>query len=119
MCRPTWYALALFACIVLLPAASPGAMLPIQVRACGTVTRLLPDGFTIALDRARTGHPVETFHDSQNVPIVVNEKARLSFSNNMRATLAPGLEAQNITIIGRITSQGVARTRSASFVLVR
>jgi hypothetical protein len=248
MCRPPWYALALFACIVLLPAASPGAMLPIQVRAFGTVTRLLPGGFTIALDRARTDHsivwakdpitvtrsdrtrivaqnprddatvrvgaqvevtgdvwngnatliaaglvrilaavapapsgtdtragftfddmrvqavqkdgapgitrvktgtkfypsayitiphaqgetyfvtfsvkfegkpPVEAFHDSQKVPIVVNEKARLSFSNNMRATLAPGLEAQNITIIGRITSQGVTRTRSASFVLVR
>jgi hypothetical protein len=248
MCRPTWYALALFACIVLLPAASPGAMLPVQVRAVGTVTRLLPDGFTIVLDRARTDHsivwakdritvtrsdrtrivaqnprgeatvrvglqvevtgearngnatlitadlvrilaaaapapsavdtaarftfddmrvqavprdgapgvtrvktgtkfypfayitiphahgetyfatfsvqfersrPTEAFHDSQKVPVIVNEKAGLSFSNGMRATLAPGLDAQNVTIIGRITSQGVTLTRSASFVLVR
>jgi hypothetical protein len=248
MCRPTWYALALFACIVLLPAASPGAMLPTQARAVGTVARVLPNGFTIVLDRERTDHsivwakdpitvtrsdktrivaqnprdeatvrvgaqvevtgeswngngalitaelvrilaaaapassstdtatgftfdemrvqavqkdgapgvtrvksgtkfypfayvtiphahgetyfatfsvqfegkpPTEAFHDSQKVPIIVNEKAVLSFSNAMRAKLAAGAEMQNITIIGRITSQGVTRTRSASFVLVR
>jgi hypothetical protein len=253
MCRPTWYALALFACIVLLPAASPGATLPMtQVRAVGTVTRVLPDGFTIVLDRARSDHsvvwakdpitvtrsgrtrlvaqsprdgatvrvgavvevtgeswngngaaiaadlvrilaaaapapapaprgmdaaagftfddmrvqsvqrdgapgvtrvktgtkfypfayvtiphahgetyfvtfsvqfegkpPIEAYHDSQRVPVIVNETARLSFSNGMRAKLAAGLEAQNITILGRITSQDATRTRSASFVLVR
>src|ERR1700680_4059609 len=72
MCRPTWYALALFACIVLLPAASPGAMLPIQVRAFGTVTRLLPDGFTIALDRARTDHSIVWAKD----PITVTRSDR-------------------------------------------
>jgi hypothetical protein len=252
MCLPTRYALALFACIVLLPAASPAAMLPTEVRAVGTVTRILPNGFTIVLDRARTDHsivwakdpitvtrsdktrivaqnprdeatvrvggqvevtgeswngngaqitadlvrilavaapapapppsgtdsaagftfddmrvqavqrdgapgvtrvktgtkfypfayitiphahgetyfatfsvqfegnrPIEAFHDSQKVPVIVNDKAGLSFSNAMRAKLAAGSEMQNITIIGRITSQGVTRTRSASFVLVR
>jgi hypothetical protein len=250
MCRPAWYALVLFACIVLLPAASPGAILPIEARAVGTVTRILPDGFTIVLDRARSDHsiawakgpitvtrsdkarivaqnprdeatlrvgaqvevtgevwngnatlitaevvrilaaaapatapsgvdtaagftfddmrvqavqrdrapritrvksgtkfypsayitiphahgetyfvtfsvqfegkpPVEAYHDSQKVPVIVNEKAGLSFSNGMRATLAPGWEAQNVTIVGRVTSQGVTRTRNASFVLVR
>jgi hypothetical protein len=248
MCRPTWYALALSAFIVLLPEASPAAVLMTQVRAVGTVTRVLPNGFTMVLDRARTDHsvvwakdpitvmrsdktrivaqnprdeatvrvgaqvevtgeswngngaqisadvvrileaaaaapsgtdtaagftfddmrvqavqkdgapgvtrvktgtkfypfayitiphahgetyfatfsvqfegqtPFEAFHDSQKVPVIVNEKAGLSFSNGMRAKLAAGLDAQNITIIGRITSQGVTRTRSASFVLVR
>lgn len=246
MFRLTSYALALSASIVFVPIASPAALLVTQVRAYGTVTRILPNGFGIVLDRERTDHtitwekdpitvlrsdntrivaqnprhepavrvgarveitggtpngayisadlvrilaaaepaprvietpagftfddmrvqlvekdgargvtqvksgtyfypfayitiphahgetyfatfslqfgnqaPVDAYHDSQKVPVIVDEKAGLSFSNRMRARLAENVPSQNVSVIGRITSNGVTRTRTTSFTLVR
>jgi hypothetical protein len=50
-CRPTWYTLAVFACIVLLPAESRRMPLTTEVRVVGTVARVLPTGFEIMLYR--------------------------------------------------------------------
>jgi hypothetical protein len=63
--------------------------------------------------------PVDAYHDSQKVPVIVDEKAGLTFSNRMRATLAENAQSQNVLIIGRVTSNGVTRTRTTSFTLVR
>jgi hypothetical protein len=248
MCRPTWYALALFACIALLPAGSPGAQFPTEsVRVVGTVARVLPNGFEIVLDResadrsikwpkdpitvtrsdtariaaanprdgltvrvgaqvevtgelvagsvitadlvrilaavapapsgretaagftfddirvgavsdddgpgltrVKTGTkfyphayitllhphhetysvtfsvqfeseaPVETYHDTLVLPFISSYKLDFVIhGTEMQSTLAPGLERANVTVIGRITSEGVTQTRSASFVVVR
>src|ERR1700680_4245444 len=95
MCRPTPYALAaLFACIVLLPAASSGALRALtQVRAFGTVARILPNGFTIVLDRARTDHSIAWAKDP--ITVTRSDRTRMVAQNPRdQATVRVGTQVE-------------------------